>query len=522
MNSILIIYICLFLVLILINIYQVKTSTAGSDHYFHFAFIKSIKNNKYRFFTKINSFINESDYGYPQFYHWLLSFLSDKFLQEKFKYFGLSINIISFTAFNFFLYSIYPFFLVSVNFNLFVLISGLFYILTPFEYFSWNAKNVGLSARGFGLLFGQLFLYSNILFLLTNNFFFLGSAYLLSFIILISSQFSYQFVLFFSIISSVVFSNIYLLLIPFSSILLLIVIMPTWAKHFLSKLYGHKKMYFRLLSFKFGLKQRFSIWRDFVYDFYTAIKDKGVLRGIEYIYRNPIIEILIGFPVFVLGVIFVIYFNDRPYNTNYILLFKIISIPFIIFLLTSFRKTRFLGEPQRYVEFLFPVFSVLPFILGFNNFLIVLLLLVSIGIIFIELIVVKKIARKKGKGLTTPEKMLLLLDKFQDIRNKPMENRIISNNFEMLKYFSSKEDKILNVNITEPYTAGLHFNEVFPESYGIYSNKSLLHFTRFYNLNWFILDTNLMTENEFLELFKNINVKKETEIYDYLIFRMDK
>ena len=518
MFHIIFIYLFLLFFLVLINTYQIKSSKAGSDHYLHFAFINGIKKNKHRFFKNVPSFINTADYGYPQFYHWLLSFLSDKFLQGNFKYFGLVINITSFVAFNFFLYFIYPFLSVSVSINLFVLISGLIYIFTPFEYFSWNAKNVGLSARGFGLLFGQLFLYSIVLYLLTNNNNILIIAYCLSFVVLISSQFSYQFVLFFSVISSFVFLNIYLFLIPFSSVLLLHLLMPTWAKHFFIKLYGHKKMYYSLLSYKFGLKQRFSIWRDFVCDFYIVMKKKGLFRGIQYIYRNPIVEVVIGFPALVFTVVLIIYSNKITYPENTFLLFKIISIPLIIFFLTSFRKTRFLGEPQRYVEFLYPIFSILPILFGFSNFAILLLLLSSIILILLELIVIKRIARNNGNGLTTPEKITVLLDEFENLPNKPEESRIISNNFEMLKYFSSGEHKILNVNITESYTAGLHFNEVFPESYGLYSNKSLLHFTNFYNLNWFILDTKLMNENEFLELFTNIKVKKEAEIYDYIIF----
>ena len=65
----------LLVLLIIINIYQLKTSTPGSDHYAHFGIINSIKENKHRFTTKVNTYINEDDNPDPQLYHLLLSLI---------------------------------------------------------------------------------------------------------------------------------------------------------------------------------------------------------------------------------------------------------------------------------------------------------------------------------------------------------------------------------------------------------------------------------------------------------------
>jgi hypothetical protein len=510
----------LFLLLLTINILQLKFSKPGSDHYIHFAYINSIRNNKNKFINKVNSFINDDDFPDPQLYHWLLSFLPEHFLIRNYKLLGLFINVSSFFFFIGFIYLLFPFLAptLSLDFDKFLLYTTIFYIITPFEYFSWNAKNVGLSARGFGLLFGNLFVYALTLYFLSGNIVFLLFSIFFSYIILLSSQFSFQFVFFFTLITSFIFRDIYVFTIPFIATTIFILTFPKWSKIFFARQWEYKKLYYKLFSYKFGLKFRYSIWRDFFYDFWIAIYKRGVLRGIEYIYRNPVIEVIIGFPALTLVTLTYFFKKGNIFNQGFSTIAILILSSLLIFLFTSFRKTRFLGEPQRYIEFVFPLISILPLFFA-SFYLFVFIIIISLVTITFESFVIKLISRKQGGGVTTVEKTIKLLHCFNSIVNDKEEIRIISNNLEVLKYFADKNFKILNINVTSAYTGGIHFNEIFPDSYGVFSIDVLSNLVQHYKINWFILDQNLISK-ELLEKQFQLPIKEKCSIYHYTIYKL--
>jgi hypothetical protein len=508
----------LLILLIAINFYQLKTSKPGSDHYIHFGYINSIKDNKHRFVTKINTFINEDDFPDPQLYHWMLSLIPSNFLYKYYKFLGLIFNILSFIFFGIFLNLIYPELEITIDFNMFVLISGLVYILTPFQFFSWNAKSVGLSARGFGVMLGHLFIYCITLYLLTEDFSYLYFSLIFCYAILLSSQFCFQFILFFTFIASILFFDIYIFILPYLSILFFLITFPNWSKVFFIRQRKYKWMYYSILSKKFGLKLRYSIYRDFIYDFFIELKKRGAVRGFEYIYRNPIMELFLGFPFIVL--FFLYGFNpivnlNSPNN----IISSIVFISVCIFIITSFRKTRFLGEPQRYIEFVFPIISILAAIYSTSITTIIVVLVFSIMIIIFELVIIKLMAKRNGKGLTTMDKILKLLSSFK--RSGVVNNRLISNNFDVLKCFADKDYKIFNVSILESHTSGLHFDEIFPDNYGLLSIDVMIHFVKSSSIDWIILDTNITSKIEFIELTQNkIKVEHNNSIFNYAIYKV--
>ena len=106
-------------------------------------------------------------------------------------------------------------------------------------------------------------------------------------------------------------------------------------------------------------------------------------QTLKYIATNPIIVLISSMPILV----YIIYLW---YNNNKLLfsknLFWSISIPvfccFIAFLATSFRKTRFLGEPERYLEFGIGIASIMVGIYyNDNSFVINTILIVSLAFI---------------------------------------------------------------------------------------------------------------------------------------------
>lgn len=503
--------------LVIINLFQLKLSSPGSDHFIHFGYLNSIKKNGNRFITSVDTFINKDDFPDPQLYHWLLSFIPRNTLSNYYKYCGLIFNIATLLFYIVFLLLFLPHLPPGVDHNLVILFSGLIFILTPFEYFTWNAKNIGLSARGFGLMLGHLFVYVITLYIFSESTIYFLLAIFISYIILLSSQFAFQFVLFFSIILAVIISKLVIVIIPFVSIIIFLITFPKWSRIFFVRQWAYKKMYYKILSARFGLKLRYSIWRDFVYDFWISIKSKGLIHGLEYIYRNPLIEVLIGFPaIFFVGLFYFIN-PDWDYSKSEQTLFLIIVSAGVIFLLTSFRSTRFLGEPQRYIEFVFPLISIFPIIVG-GTWVLIWVLTLSAAIIIFELVGVKILARKEGGGSTNHEKTVEMMKVFKEIDKRDDEIMVASNNYDVMKYFASDTFKILNVNVTNEFTGGLHFNDIFPKHFGVFSLDSLIHLTNHYLVHWLILDEKLLSKAELMEHPEN-KFEPVTSIHQFTIYR---
>ena len=151
--------------------------------------------------------------------------------------------------------------------------------------------------------------------------------------------------------------------------------MPGYFLSYIRGQYNHKKIWIKHLAKIDLLKNRPSVYRDFIYDFYKK-------KNLKYFLTNPIIEVLTGFPL----LLALAYVRPEIFKNN-IIIFSAVAC----FIFTSFRVTRFLGEPQRYIEMALPmlvlmavkyltteqvylivIFNIIFFIIHINTFVIVL------------------------------------------------------------------------------------------------------------------------------------------------------
>jgi len=273
---------------------QARKNLPGSDHYYHIGIINGIRKNGHKFINKHPNLPYEKHFAYPQFFHWILSFVPKTFWIKYTFVIAITINILSLTIFCYFLRTIYPIVPVEISFHAFFFFSGIAYVLTPFTYSMWNAKNFGISVRGFGLLLGQLFLYFITWYYLYNNSLFLIGLFLISFCIVLSSQFTFQFILLSSVFLFILYEYIIFLFIPVCAILIFIILMPKVSWNFLMGQFGHKFNYYRFIAPKGILKERYSIWRDFIWDFWLCLFQKHD-RPLAYIYKNQAVDSITGF-----------------------------------------------------------------------------------------------------------------------------------------------------------------------------------------------------------------------------------
>ncbi len=502
----------------LLNFFQQAVSSPGSDHYYHLALINSIRANKNRFVSEIDSILGQKYFSYPQGFHWILSHFSKTAILRRYNFIGILIGLLSLCVVLVFFYSIYPFLdLAELSIERFILFTGVLYVTTPFSYAIWNAKNVGISARGIGLFLGIAYVYCLIFFQLDLNYYYLFAAFFISSAILLSSQFGNQFVLFFSVIFGIYFQNVLVILTPLCSIFIFILFNKKVAKSFLKGQYWHKRIYFENRNQMSILTSRYSIWRDLIWDIWIRLKRPLVF--IEYFLKNSFISVLLAIPYVAILSYFLI-FNKEIFTLHifqdgiFTILFVSSLIPLVLFVLTSFRITRFLGEPERYVEFLIPVYVVLLVVMFENNPNSIFLLIGwNILFTFVQMSgsILKSFLVKMTKS--NPVKQEHIWNEAVETMNSYLEdgkNRVFSNSLQLTKHFMGGNAKILFPTIAYPYTGRYHFSEIFPRDYSTIDKDVIPGLLKDFSIDWLLFDSNLdQTHNlenwPFLKKEKELN-----------------
>lgn len=515
--SLIIVIVALFVLNLLILYIQAKVTIPESDHPYHLGLINGIRKRKHRFLLSHPNFIGEINFGYPQLFHWVLSFLPKAFLDNYYYFIGAILNLLSLVLFLVLAIWAYPLLQIPISIDYFVLYSGLLYVLTPFSWAIWNAKNTGISARGLGLLLGYLYQFLIILYFYTGSWIFLFFIFISVLIILLSSQFANQFILLTLPLFAILYQNYFLLAFPPLAFLLFYLINKELALNYIRAQYWHKTIYYKYLAKVFILKARPSIWRDLIYDIWKNII-KRPTTGLLYAYHNPVISIIIGIPV--LGYLMFFFLVTNSFYTTEIekLLFYNIIIALSIFFLTSFRKTRFLGEPERYVELVIP--SIILLILSIKNesYLsitktILILSILLIGIQFLIQYILNKVFIKNNPASKGQE----LVKTINQLQNQQHELRVFSNNQQFLKYVVQTDAKVLYTNLTSLYTGSFSFTEIYPERYGHISNKVIPGLIKEFDINCFILDTTMYQINA-ITSFKELGFVKYSSTKNFDIY----
>ena len=183
------------------------------------------------------------------------------------------------------------------------------------------------------------------------------------------SLFAQQAVLFYSILFSLLFQIYSLLLVTIFSILLFIILHPSYSKNYFINRWTYLNIYAKYLANIFILNYRYSVWRDWFYDFWFK-KERKITTKFSYIYTNSffIIFFLNPFvPISLYGYFNQVQLTNEIHSSLYSFAMKVNIVGVIIFILTSLRRTRFLGEPERYIEIIIP-FSAISGIITLASF----------------------------------------------------------------------------------------------------------------------------------------------------------
>jgi len=338
------------------------------DTYFHIFLINYIRKNGTSNFIDENKLVMKASFDYPWLLHWILSKIPKKIDSYVERFFNPLLDS---------LFSIIIF-LILYNSTLDIeksFYGVLIYIFTPitFSLLSTGPRVKSLTPRLFGEIMGSLVFISEYYYLLNDNNLFLFSSIIFASFVFLSSKFALQTLIFMNIILSLLFLNIYFIIVIICGFLIALAFSRGKVIFLLRQQFNHLIWYF-----KNNLKGNTPVGNRNNYTFlYELLKSRNIKKIVNYFFTNNTLSIVIlKFPIYLISVYISI---NNLLNNNLNILDYFIFASLIIFILTSMRLFLFLGEAERYLNFII-IFSILTII---NNLAIsIISILIIYGAIF--------------------------------------------------------------------------------------------------------------------------------------------
>jgi hypothetical protein len=474
-----------FYAFILIYI-STRLSRIGSDNHFYIFYIQAIRNNGHRMIKSFDRFLNKAEPTDPQFFFWLLSWFPDSAI----RYVAILLN----STLSVLLGISFYIALQHTNLVAYTEIVYTAFLFTPIYFFGSNSRLYGLSARGFGLLL--FFLLSWSVYNLELKGFDIGwfvAALAFGFLIWGSNLFAQQaFVGFglFLLVQGYIWMSILLV----SSTLIFLIVCREYAVRFFKNRYQYLLIYKNILAKKIILQNRESVWGDFIDGFWKK-SDRSLGSRLYYILSNPVLQGLIYLPL--LPVILFersrtgdSFFTSTILSAVQVRVFSaFIGAGILCFLITSFRGSRFLGEPERYLEIINPFILLVGitvlFKWGGNKALIIYAGGVSVFTVSQILLFIKGISATQN-SISSDTKSIVNAIK-QHAQGGDV--RLFSNNQDWMKFYLPHNFRMVYYYPTQKKIADIHLDEIMPK-FSIIHENYIERVISHYNINYCVIDKN--------------------------------
>jgi len=324
----------------------------GSDHPVHVFLTRRIRQNRFRLFVRIPGLLNDCYCAAaPLYLHWIIAhfrsraiFWSERLLNPAVN--SLHVGVLAGIAIFICRQERLP--------PAYAGIAACLFALTPQFYHALSARNFGLSSRGTGLL-------------LLTAFFFAAYAVealnvpavswpaltLLGWLVWGFSTFAQQALCILSVLLFLLTGRFVPLAGAALGLGLFIALHPSYSIGYLRHTVLFIRTYAKELAPIYILQLRESIWRDLVWDIWRRFGKQGAVQALRYAYDNPVLVVLFLNPLVVWCCWAALDGADLRHGIfGYCLALTVCGA--LAALLTSLRVTRFLGEPERYVEAIAP------------------------------------------------------------------------------------------------------------------------------------------------------------------------
>jgi hypothetical protein len=350
-SSVLQVGLALLLSFVISTMQSLISQRVGTDHAVHVFLVQRIRRSGFRLFDRVPDLLNESHCGaLPLYIHWVLAhcrvgavFWSERLLNPTVN--TLHVALVAMMAA-----------LMAHAMDLsdsFVGLAACLFALTPQFYHALSARNFGLSARGTGLaLLTAFFLSAYAVEVQLEPVVAWPALIVLSWLVWGFSTFAQQALCILSVL---------LLLLGRPAPLigtalglgLFVALSPHYSLGYLRNTLRFIRAYATELAPIYILARRPSIWGDIVVDIGRRFATQSTSQALRYAYENSVLVVAMLNPISLVCVADAFQGAElRRGFQGFALSLALCGL--LAALATSFRKTRFLGEPERYVEVVTP------------------------------------------------------------------------------------------------------------------------------------------------------------------------
>lgn len=351
------------------------------DTYFHLYLIEFIRNNGTNNLIELKRFIKPFGLNYPWMMHFFISLYPKKFDMLFERFFNPFLD----SLFSVFLYI--GIFYITESDNQAIIVAIL-YLFTPamFTTLSLGPRIKSFTPRLFGeIVGGSVFIFEYMYFIF-DNYIYLLVAIFFSSLTYLSSKFSVQALVFISSCLFIFTLEIEYIIVLLGGFVLSMIYSRGNYYEVLKQQLGHLKWYFfKNIRGEMGISDRNSIYT--LINFLKTGEYKRFIKSL--LFRNTFIIVLTRFP-FVYISLYFIFIEYQITNQLQLIDYFIIS-SVIIFIVTSLKWFLFIGEAERYLNYVvfFVFFKIVPF---FDNNLVWLNFFMIYGLLFyiLDFILVRK------------------------------------------------------------------------------------------------------------------------------------
>ena len=342
-----------------------RIQPGGGDQTYHLLVADEIRARKFKYPGELRGFLMPGLYIYPVFFPYLLSLLP-KFARERLApFYSAIIDTIHVILIYFFaLYVLQQTELSSLVLNpsLVATIAALLFATSPaLLYIGVGPRAYAATPRILGELFITLTLFSTAIYYWEGIWWAALLSCLFAGLTLITSRFSAQVLLFFSVILAPLLRFPLLLALPILGVICAFMLSKG---HYQRVLRGHVKHLIRYHRFQYQFpvirRNSLSAFKDVL----TRAKSRKFRQSANNflgILNNNTFIILVTRNVMLLLLVYFIILNFSLITSNntFVFLCSWIAASFIVFIITSLKPLLFLGEAERYIEHSVPAQAIL-------------------------------------------------------------------------------------------------------------------------------------------------------------------
>ena len=342
-----------FASLALSSIQSAIASRAGSDHPVHAFLRDGIRANGFRLFITVPRLLNKAHcVALPLYLHWILARLplaaiawSERLLNPLLN--AVHVLLLAIVAGE-------ALAIGSAASGIHAGHAALLFALTPQLYHALSARNFGLSARGAGLVLLTAFFAAAQMASASPH----PAAWwlvlaVLGWLVWGFSTFAQQALVLLSLL--LLFAGLWR---PAAGaalgLALFLAVHPAYAWSYVRHTLRFQSAYARELAPIYVLQRRPSVWRDLVWDIWRKPSEVGLKRAVMYAYENPAIVVVLLNPLVIFSAGHLLSGAGTRQDDWVAFAGAVATAGLVAMLLTSARPTRFLGEPERYVEVVTP------------------------------------------------------------------------------------------------------------------------------------------------------------------------